>query len=663
MKKLVLLLCIVQISTAVFTQSLWTYPLDSMKRALANAKNDEARLLSLLNLFYRYAWSSPDSASPYAQQYMMLAQNIGSNELLVKAYGNYAILADLTGNFPQALDYGLKSLSFAEKTKDFLATASAYSGIGEAYLSQGDVERAIFYTAKANAVIDAIYPLPPEKPSSSNDSLDRYASTAYSLCKAYLKARKTDSVLKYINVVDWIWGKEGTTINIRWPTIPFMLGNVHFQKGDYATANKYYHEGIVSAKYFTVDKDLMDILNGLALSHDKLHQWDSAVYYAREVLRVSETAKNQIIKLEALTLLASVFKTKNSADSSAKYFELALIAKDSLFNQSKQVQMQNSTFNEQLRRQEIAETERRRTYRYRLYALGMGIVFLLTLLINLYRNNRHKQKAKIKIEQAYDHLKAAQQQLIQSEKMASLGELTAGIAHEIQNPLNFVNNFSEVNNELLTELKDEIDKGNFTEVKSIANDVMENHEKINHHGKRAETIVKGMLQHSRTSSGQKEPTDINALAEEHLRLAFHGLRAKDKAFNAKLETDFDQSIEKINVVPQDIGRVILNLINNAFHSLGEKQKEQIAGYEAAVKITTRRIADEVEIRVTDNGTGIPQKVVDKIFQPFFTTKPAGQGTGLGLSLSYDIVRVHSGELTVETKEGEGSEFIIRLPLI
>jgi len=267
------------------------------------------------------------------------------------------------------------------------------------------------------------------------------------------------------------------------------------------------------------------------------------------------------------------------------------------------------------------------------------------------------------LDESLEALKATQAQLIQSEKMASLGELTAGIAHEIQNPLNFVNNFSEVNKELIGEMKAELEQGNINEAKTIADDIEANEEKINHHGKRADDIVKGMLQHSRAGSGQKEPTDINLLADEYLRLAYHGLRAKDKSFNAKFETDFDQSIEKVNVVPQDIGRVILNLINNAFHSLGEKQKEQIAGFEAAVKITTRRIADEVEIRVTDNGTGIPQKVVDKIFQPFFTTKPAGQGTGLGLSLSYDIVRSHGGELTVETKEGEGSEFIIRLPLI
>jgi signal transduction histidine kinase len=267
------------------------------------------------------------------------------------------------------------------------------------------------------------------------------------------------------------------------------------------------------------------------------------------------------------------------------------------------------------------------------------------------------------LDESLEALKATQTQLIQSEKMASLGELTAGIAHEIQNPLNFVNNFSEINKELIGEMKAELEKGNINEAKTIAGDIEANEEKIYHHGKRADDIVKGMLQHSRAGSGQKEPTDINLLADEYLRLAYHGLRAKDKSFNAKFETDFDQSIEKVNVVPQDIGRVILNLINNAFYSLSEKQKEQIAGYEASVKITTRRIGDEVEIRVTDNGTGIPQRVVDKIFQPFFTTKPTGQGTGLGLSLSYDIVRGHGGELTVETKEGEGSGFIIRLPLI
>jgi signal transduction histidine kinase len=249
--------------------------------------------------------------------------------------------------------------------------------------------------------------------------------------------------------------------------------------------------------------------------------------------------------------------------------------------------------------------------------------------------------------------------------MASLGELTAGIAHEIQNPLNFVNNFSEVSSELIKEMVEEVDKGNAEEVKAIANDVVQNLEKINHHGKRAADIVKGMLQHSRSSNGVKEPTDINALADEYLRLAYHGLRAKDKSFNATMETDFDEKIGNINIIPQDIGRVILNLITNAFYVVNEKSKQEIAGYEPTVKVNTSLTyllgGRGVIISIEDNGNGIPPKVLDKIFQPFFTTKPTGQGTGLGLSLSYDIIKAHGGELKVETKEGDGATFTIILP--
>ena len=244
--------------------------------------------------------------------------------------------------------------------------------------------------------------------------------------------------------------------------------------------------------------------------------------------------------------------------------------------------------------------------------------------------------------------------------MASLGELTAGIAHEIQNPLNFVNNFSEVNKELLTEMSEEIDKENFSEVKAIAKDIIENEEKINHHGKRADSIVKGMLQHSRSSSGQKEPTDINVLADEYLRLAYHGLRAKDNTFNASIKTDFDKSISKINIVPQDIGRVLLNIYNNAFYTVNERKEQQSKGYEPTISVTTKKSGNHITISVSDNGKGIPQKVVDKIFQPFFTTKPTGQGTGLGLTLSYDTIKAHGGEIKVETKEGEFTEFIITI---
>lgn len=270
------------------------------------------------------------------------------------------------------------------------------------------------------------------------------------------------------------------------------------------------------------------------------------------------------------------------------------------------------------------------------------------------------QTEKKRAEDALNELQATQKQLIQSEKMASLGELTAGIAHEIQNPLNFVNNFSEVSKELLEEMKEEIDKGNADDVKEIADDVIQNLEKILHHGKRADGIVKGMLQHSRSSSGVKELADINALTDEYLRLAYHGLRAKDKTFNSAMKTDYDESIGLIKVMPQDMGRVLLNLITNAFYAVTERKKNGEAGFEPVVSVSTKKRSDRIEIKVQDNGTGIPQKVLEKIFQPFFTTKPTGQGTGLGLSLAYDIVKAHGGELKVETSEGEGSAFIIQL---
>ena len=270
------------------------------------------------------------------------------------------------------------------------------------------------------------------------------------------------------------------------------------------------------------------------------------------------------------------------------------------------------------------------------------------------------EEANAALTKSLEELKSAQAQLIQSEKMASLGELTAGIAHEIQNPLNFVNNFSEVNKELAEELEQEVDKGNTTEVKALAKDIKENQEKILHHGKRADAIVKGMLQHSRSSSGVKESTDINALADEYLRLAYHGLRAKDKSFNATMKTEFDESIGKINVVPQDIGRVVLNLITNAFYAVTERKKQEGEDFEPRVSVSTKKEGGKVLISVKDNGNGIPDSIKEKIFQPFFTTKPTGQGTGLGLSLSYDIVKAHGGELKVETREGKGSEFIIQL---
>ena len=278
------------------------------------------------------------------------------------------------------------------------------------------------------------------------------------------------------------------------------------------------------------------------------------------------------------------------------------------------------------------------------------------------RKTKELEQAK-EIEKAYTELKSTQSQLIQSEKMASLGELTAGIAHEIQNPLNFVNNFSELNNELIDELSEEVDNGNLEEVKAIAKDIKENGQKINHHGKRADSIVKGMLLHSRRTSGEKTLTDINDLVDQYVDLAFHGMRAKDQEFNITIEKNYDKTLEKINVVPQDMSRVFLNIINNASYAAYDRKKRSGNDFNPVLKVSTKKSDGKVEIRIGDNGNGIPADILDKIFQPFFTTKPTGEGTGLGLSLSYDIVtKVHGGELKVETKEGVGSEFIIQLPL-
>ncbi len=286
---------------------------------------------------------------------------------------------------------------------------------------------------------------------------------------------------------------------------------------------------------------------------------------------------------------------------------------------------------------------------------------------NLLQEQKQKIDAqKIGLEKALTDLKDAQSQLIQSEKMASLGTLTAGIAHEIQNPLNFVNNFSELNAELIQELiiekakpKEERDEELENE---ILNDIAANEKKINLHGKSADSIVKGMLQHSRKNTGEKEPTNINALCEEYLKLSYHGIRAKDKSFNSDFKMDFDESIGKLNVVPQDLSRVLVNVFDNAFFAVNDKAHYAAStdNFQPLVFVQTKERNGKIEIRVSDNGNGIPQQNLEKIFQPFFTTKPPGQGTGLGLSLSYDIVKAHGGELKVETTEGEGTKFTILL---
>ncbi|HLY69979.1 MAG TPA: ATP-binding protein, partial [Puia sp.] len=393
----------------------------------------------------------------------------------------------------------------------------------------------------------------------------------------------------------------------------------------------------------------------------KQNNKDSSLYYARRGLALTKVTHDLSDAAMVYSTLSSVFRFENNMDSAFEYQGMALAAKDSLNNEEKVKQFENVGFKEQLRVQQLEEERVAVQNKIRTYAMLAGSGAVLLIAIILYRNNRQKQKANVVLAKTLSDLKSTQSQLIQSEKMASLGELTAGIAHEIQNPLNFVNNFSDVNTELVTEAESEIDKNNIGEAKAILNDIKENEQKINHHGKRADAIVKGMLQHSRTSTGIKDPRNINALADEYLRLSYHGFRAKNKFFDATTKTDFDQSIGKVNIIPQDFGMVFLNLYNNAFYAVNEKSREGIQGYEPTVSVCTRKADNRIRITVKDNGNGIQPKVIDKIFQPFFTTKPTGQGTGLGLSLSHDIIKAHGGEISVNTKEGEYTEFIVQLP--
>jgi two-component system, NtrC family, sensor kinase len=500
-------------------------------------------------------------------------------------------------------------------------------------------------------------------------------SITYStLGRTYLALKEQDSALQCLQRSYNYAVKAG--YNRYLGSILLNLGRVYLAMGKQETAKEYFSKALTESGKHDYFRGVVAGNLALADIYKQAGKADSSLYHLQNGLSVAYHLNAPDLFLRSYTALADFYKKAGNSDSTVKYQSLIIKINDSLFNSKQLQQFQNIDFNAQQQQQELQTARKDYQNRMQKYLLLGGLAIFLLVAVFLWRSNRHRQKSNAllkrqneEIEIAMANLKTTQAQLIQSEKMASLGVLTAGIAHEIQNPLNFVNNFSEVNKELLAEMNEEIEKGNFSEVKAISKDVIDNEEKINHHGKRADAIVKGMLQHSRSSNGMKQPTDINALADEYLRLAYHGLRAKDKSFNASMKTDFDESIGNINIIPQDIGRVVLNLINNAFYVVDEKKKQQ-PNYEPVVTVSTKRLGSPltggnegiIEIRVADNGNGIPQKILDKIFQPFFTTKPTGQGTGLGLSLAYDIVKAHGGELKVETKEREGSVFIIHLPV-
>jgi signal transduction histidine kinase len=630
----------------LFSYSAYTQVsgLDSVKKVLQTQKEDTNKLNTLFFLVGHYIESHADTGVTYSQQALDLAEKLNLKEAVLAAEGSLSLCLTFAGNYPLGLDHAFKTLALAKKINS-LGLGWAYSTVSYSYYYLGEYNTCLSYTREAMKIAQ-----PREIAYGWRD-----------LALVFHKLNEPDSAMLYAKkAYGQLKNGEGNISNV--------LGDAYAGKGIYDSALLFYRNGILVAQKENIEPDLIDNYNSIAGVYKATNDLDSAAWYSKKVLSEKIEKRYPIGLLKAANMLADIYDSQNKPDSTLKYLRIALTVKDSLFSREKTMAIQNLAFKEQEKQKEIEASELRYQNRLRLYSLLGGLIALLVIAGILLRNNRNKQKTNIilqqqkeKVESTLAELRSTQTQLIQSEKMASLGELTAGIAHEIQNPLNFVNNFSDVNTELIDELNQEADKGNIEEMRAIAKNIRDNEQKINQHGKRADAIVKGMLQHSRTSSGQKELTDINALCDEYLRLAYHGLRAKDKSFNANFKTDFDNSIGKLNIISQDLGRAMLNLINNAFYAVSEKKKVSENGYEPGIVLSTKRSNSMVEIKVRDNGNGIPKKVLDKIFQPFFTTKPTGQGTGLGLSLSYDIIKAHGGEIKVETREGEGSEFTIQLP--
>ncbi len=557
------------------------------------------------------------------------------------------------GSYEKALDQFLKGLSIAQSKNFWISESYALNNIGLIYLETEDYANALEYFDQSLAI--------------RRKSGDKWgeAGCLDNIGFCHLKMKQYEKALDFctqaLDISNIINDQKGQANSI------FHLGNIHDQASQYELALNCYNQSLEIRKQIGDKKGEAEIILFLAELYATKSFADYNIDKSFELMREALKLGNE---LRANDLLAKIHHGFYEICKKNKMYEDALLHLETHLSIEKEIH--NATITQKTQHLEIShrvEKSRQETEMYRLRNAELA---------NLYEEIKQQKEEietqKTNIEQTLVELKAAQAQLIQSEKMASLGELTAGIAHEIQNPLNFVNNFSEVNIELAAELNEELNKTGILSsdkniLEEIVNSIIQNHEKILNHGKRADSIVKNMLQHSRRNAGQKEPHDINALADEYLRLSYHGLRAKDTSFNATLKTDFDQSIGKINMVPQDIGRVLLNIFNNAFYSVNEKKKQRIENsstaqevYEPAILVSTKKLGDKIQIIIKDNGNGIPQNVLDKIFQPFFTTKPTGQGTGLGLSLSYDIIKEHGGELTVTTQEGVGAEFIIQLPI-
>ena len=627
---------------------------------------EQDRVLALTALCNEYSTVSFDSANKYGQRALELAKQTGFISGEIKSLCFLGIANTRHGEMAKALQLQFRGLQIARDNKMENDEALCLFGIGHSYFFLRDNPKAIDYCKKAWQLLSsnkqAQHSVYPYFNTHLKKSQSVYTETELVIGEAYLFNNQLDSAVAWLQklydpLTDPFW------INVT----KNYLGGAYFKSGKQQLGLQYLRD---AANFNSKIQDTYDLSWSYTILSEcfkEINQVDSSIYYAKLGFSAAQQVGFKNRMLETSRLLATEYDLINNINESHKYLKLAMAINNELFGPQKVYELQKTLAEQQQQQVEAEKQQTAYKNKMRQNALVAGIAIILIIAFILYRNNRQKQKANKILQSTLSNLRSTQSQLIQSEKMASLGELTAGIAHEIQNPLNFVNNFSEVNKEMLEELKAErlkpkAERDDGLQDELIA-DVVGNEEKINHHGKRADAIVKSMLEHSRTSKGVKEPTDINKLADEYLRLAYHGLKAKDKNFNAEIKTDLDATISKINIVPQDIGRVLLNLYNNAFYAVNEQKSRNPDSYQPTVWVTTKKNGDRVIITVKDNGGGIPKKMADKIFQPFFTTKPTGSGTGLGLSLSYDIVKAHGGEIKVETNEEEWVEFIIKLPVI
>ena len=622
--------------------------IDSLRRLLAAPQPDTSRVLLLCQLSDQLWTQRTDSAAVYATQALSLARRTGYRRGEGEALNRLGA-ALRESNLARALELFQQSLRLAEATHDRALVAQNLRSIGIIYVYLRDRRVGLAYYFKALRIGQQLHDETRVVIELSNiglayDLFNQLDSARIYQEQAYALARRLHSPTNYI-----LYG----------------FGNVARKQGQLARARAFYRASIAESKVVHHLRSSNFAYVGLATLYQQMGQPDSSIYYAR--LGCAAARTNGFLRgvLNASTLLTHDFKAQGNADSALKYQSLMLVMKDTLFGQEKVMRLQSLNYREQQREQQAAARHATLKARYRTYGLVAGLLGLLALAVLLARHARQQERANGALQRSLAELKTAQAQLVQREKMAFLGELTAGIAHELQNPLNFVRNFADVSTNLVDEMSGERHDParNAALERELLAGLKQNLREISQHGQRATAIIKGMLEHSRTGTGQHETVRLNPLVDDSLRLAYRGLQAKDKGLTAKLTTVYAPSLAKVSVVPQDLGRVLINLFTNAFYAVQQRQRELAEpDYLPEVQVRTQAVPGGVEIRIRDNGTGMSEKLKAKIFQPFFTTKPVGEGTGLGLSLSYDIVTTgHGGTLTVESQEGKGTEFVVTLP--